>query len=151
MLKVLSEVLRLLKSGLGKSSKHLTASSDRTYPLGLLQLNAMRLADIFSNDLNFRSYITVNLRFLVCPAYLNFLIIHLRSAFGSSPNLGALEAYKSYDQDGSVHFSCSWICGLLVAVCMSYILENFLFPGPTNDMLCLHMELKGPFSEEDVA
>ncbi|GMI63840.1 Nodulin Homeobox [Hibiscus trionum] len=53
------EVLELLKSGLCKNPKHLTASSDRTYPLGLLQLNAMRLADIFSDDSNFRSYITL--------------------------------------------------------------------------------------------
>ncbi|KAE8664675.1 Laccase-12/13 [Hibiscus syriacus] len=47
-------VLHLLKSGLGKNSKHLTASSDRTYPLGPFQLNAMGLADIFSNDSNFQ-------------------------------------------------------------------------------------------------
>ncbi|XWS09643.1 hypothetical protein CRYUN_Cryun39dG0007200 [Craigia yunnanensis] len=53
------EVLELLKKGLSKDPKHLSASSDRTYPMGLLQLNAMRLADIFSDDSNFRSYITV--------------------------------------------------------------------------------------------
>ncbi|XVF70907.1 hypothetical protein PTKIN_Ptkin11bG0200200 [Pterospermum kingtungense] len=56
------EVLELLKTGLSKDldTKHLSASSDRTYPMGLLQLNAMRLADIFSDDSNFRSYITVH-------------------------------------------------------------------------------------------
>ncbi|KAK6229886.1 hypothetical protein SCA6_018837, partial [Theobroma cacao] len=54
------EVLELLKTGLSKDPKQLTASSDRTYPMGLLQLNAMRLADIFSDDSNFRSYITVH-------------------------------------------------------------------------------------------
>ncbi|XP_038996188.1 nodulin homeobox-like isoform X1 [Hibiscus syriacus] len=53
------EVLQLLKSGLSKNPKHLSVSSDRTYPMGLLQLNAMRLADIFSDDSNFRSYITL--------------------------------------------------------------------------------------------
>ncbi|XVF33860.1 hypothetical protein REPUB_Repub18cG0008300 [Reevesia pubescens] len=53
------EVLELLKTGLSKDPKHLSASSGRTYPMGLLQLNAMRLADIFSDDSNFRSYITV--------------------------------------------------------------------------------------------
>ncbi|XP_022753023.1 nodulin homeobox-like isoform X3 [Durio zibethinus] len=53
------EVLQLLKTGLSKDPKHLSASSDRTYPMGLLQLNAMRLADIFSDDSNFRSCITV--------------------------------------------------------------------------------------------
>ncbi|OMP04214.1 hypothetical protein COLO4_09853 [Corchorus olitorius] len=54
------EVLELLKMGLSKDPKHLSASSDRTYPMGLLQLNAMRLADIFSDDSNFRSYITMH-------------------------------------------------------------------------------------------
>ena len=52
------KVLELLKTGLSKDPKHLSASSDRTYPMRLLQLNAMRLADIFSDDSNFRSYIT---------------------------------------------------------------------------------------------
>ncbi|KAK8691135.1 hypothetical protein V6N13_074654 [Hibiscus sabdariffa] len=56
---VVFEILELLKSGLSKNPKHLGSSSDRTYPMGLLQLNAMRLADIFSDDSNFRSYITV--------------------------------------------------------------------------------------------
>ncbi|KAJ4727569.1 nodulin homeobox-like [Melia azedarach] len=53
------EVLDLLKNALTKDPKHLSSSSGRTYPMGLLQLNAMRLADIFSDDSNFRSYITV--------------------------------------------------------------------------------------------
>ncbi|XP_015575672.1 nodulin homeobox isoform X2 [Ricinus communis] len=52
------EVLELLKAALSKDPKHLTASSERTFPMGLLRLNAMRLADIFSDDSNFRSYIT---------------------------------------------------------------------------------------------
>ncbi|XP_022735159.1 nodulin homeobox-like isoform X4 [Durio zibethinus] len=53
------EVLELLKNGLSKDPKLLSAGPDRTYPMGLLQLNAMRLVDIFSDDSNFRSYITV--------------------------------------------------------------------------------------------
>ncbi|XVE80563.1 hypothetical protein DITRI_Ditri14bG0150200 [Diplodiscus trichospermus] len=53
------EVLELLKTGLSKDPKHLSASSDKTFPMGLLQLNAMRLADIFSDDSNFRTYITL--------------------------------------------------------------------------------------------
>ncbi|XVE50866.1 hypothetical protein DITRI_Ditri01bG0198400 [Diplodiscus trichospermus] len=54
------EVIELLKNRLSKDPKHLSASSDRTCPMGLLQLNAMRLADIFSDDSNFRSYITLH-------------------------------------------------------------------------------------------
>ena len=38
----------------------LAAFSDKTYPRGLLQLNAMRLTEILSDDSNFRSYITLN-------------------------------------------------------------------------------------------
>lgn len=51
------QILELLKTGLGRDPRHHT---DRTYPTGFLQLNAMRLADIFSDDSNFRSYITIN-------------------------------------------------------------------------------------------
>ncbi|XP_044503187.1 nodulin homeobox isoform X2 [Mangifera indica] len=53
------EVLDLLKTALIKDPKHPSSCSERTYPMGLLQLNAMRLADIFSDDSNFRSYITM--------------------------------------------------------------------------------------------
>ncbi|KAJ7980908.1 nodulin homeobox isoform X1 [Quillaja saponaria] len=51
------EVLELLKTAFGRYPTRLAASS-RGYPAGLLQLNAMRLADIFSDDSNFRSFIT---------------------------------------------------------------------------------------------
>ncbi|KAL2932860.1 Nodulin homeobox [Bienertia sinuspersici] len=39
--------------------KLLENQSGKTYPSGLLQLNALRLTDIFSDDSNFRSYITI--------------------------------------------------------------------------------------------
>ncbi|CAJ2678764.1 unnamed protein product [Trifolium pratense] len=54
---VASEVFNLLKTAFGRNPRHLT-TTDRRYPIGLLQLNAMRLADIFSDDTYFRSYIT---------------------------------------------------------------------------------------------
>ncbi|KAM3735405.1 hypothetical protein ACB098_10G086100 [Castanea mollissima] len=53
------EVFGLLKTELGRDPKHLSSCSDRCYPMGFLQLNAMRLADIFSDDSNFHSYITI--------------------------------------------------------------------------------------------
>uniref|UniRef100_A0A5B6ZTY9 Homeobox domain-containing protein n=1 Tax=Davidia involucrata TaxID=16924 RepID=A0A5B6ZTY9_DAVIN len=53
------EVLELLKTMFSRDPKELSACSDKTYPKGLLQLNALRLADIFSDDSNFRSYITI--------------------------------------------------------------------------------------------
>ncbi|GAV79057.1 hypothetical protein CFOL_v3_22522 [Cephalotus follicularis] len=55
------EVFEILKTGLGEDpQQHLSAPSIRTYPMGLLKLNALRLADILSDDSNFRSYITLN-------------------------------------------------------------------------------------------
>ncbi|KAK7272093.1 hypothetical protein RJT34_28486 [Clitoria ternatea] len=48
------EVFGLLKKAFGRDPAHLT--TDRSHPMGLVQLNAMRLADIFSDDSNFRSY-----------------------------------------------------------------------------------------------
>ncbi|CAK7348222.1 unnamed protein product [Dovyalis caffra] len=55
---VVLEILELLKAALSKDPNHPSPCSDRTFPMGLLRLNAMRLADIFSDDSNFRSYIT---------------------------------------------------------------------------------------------
>jgi hypothetical protein len=51
------QVVNLLKTAFGRNPGHLT-TTDRRYPTGILQLNAMRLADIFSDDTYFRSYIT---------------------------------------------------------------------------------------------
>ncbi|PNX60257.1 NDX1 homeobox protein, partial [Trifolium pratense] len=43
------EVFELLKKAFGRNPGHLTAGR----PMGFVQLNAMRLADIFSDDSNF--------------------------------------------------------------------------------------------------
>ncbi|KAJ0243232.1 Nodulin homeobox [Hirschfeldia incana] len=52
---IASEVLRLLKHGLSESPN----DSDSTdYPRGFMILNAMRLADVFSDDSNFRRFFT---------------------------------------------------------------------------------------------
>ncbi|XP_074268821.1 nodulin homeobox isoform X1 [Silene latifolia] len=53
------EVVELLKTTLSNESKRPENYSGKTYPMGLLQLNALRLADIFSDDSNLRSYITI--------------------------------------------------------------------------------------------
>lgn len=57
---VVMQIIDLLKCALGKDPKCLAARSDGSYPMGLAQLNAMRLADILSDDSNFRSYITIH-------------------------------------------------------------------------------------------
>ncbi|KAL1361705.1 hypothetical protein HN51_010037 [Arachis hypogaea] len=54
---IASEVFDLLKNAFGRDPRHPT-NTDRSYPMGFLQLNAMRLADILSDDSNFRSYMT---------------------------------------------------------------------------------------------
>ncbi|KAI8031312.1 hypothetical protein LOK49_LG01G03287 [Camellia lanceoleosa] len=55
---VVLEVLELLKTMFARDPRQLNACFDKNYPMGLLQLNGMRLADIFSDDSNFRFYIT---------------------------------------------------------------------------------------------
>ncbi|PIN26056.1 hypothetical protein CDL12_01192 [Handroanthus impetiginosus] len=54
------QVLELLKKMFGIDSKQSTTSSEIIYPRGQLELNAMRLADVFSDDSNFRSFIMIN-------------------------------------------------------------------------------------------
>ncbi|KAK4357315.1 hypothetical protein RND71_022925 [Anisodus tanguticus] len=54
------EVLNLLKKMFGTDFQQSVAPSDKVYPKGQLQLNAMRVADIFSDDSNFRSLITAH-------------------------------------------------------------------------------------------
>ncbi|MED6181851.1 hypothetical protein PIB30_023060 [Stylosanthes scabra] len=52
---VASEVLDLLKVAFGRDPAQHTA--DRCHPMGFVQLNAMRLVDILSDETNFRSYV----------------------------------------------------------------------------------------------
>lgn len=54
------QVLELVKTMFRGDLNGVAAFSDKTYPRGLLQLNAMRLTEILSDDSNFRSYITLN-------------------------------------------------------------------------------------------
>ncbi|XP_011079763.1 nodulin homeobox isoform X2 [Sesamum indicum] len=54
------QVLELLKKMFGIDSRPLIASPEIIYPKGQLELNAMRLADVFSDDSNFRSFIMIN-------------------------------------------------------------------------------------------
>ncbi|CAI9107975.1 OLC1v1007473C1 [Oldenlandia corymbosa var. corymbosa] len=54
------EVLNLLKTMFSGNPKQSSECSSRVYPRGQLQLNGLRLADIFSDDSNFRSCITAH-------------------------------------------------------------------------------------------
>ncbi|XP_010522671.1 PREDICTED: nodulin homeobox [Tarenaya hassleriana] len=53
---VVTKVLELLRLGFSKASKGFNGSS--VYPMGFVLLNAMRLADILTDDSNFRSFFT---------------------------------------------------------------------------------------------
>nr|WDA42952.1 nodulin homeobox [Fagopyrum tataricum] len=52
------EVIAVLKNMAGKGRIQHSSVCGNTYPTGLLQLNALRLTDVFSDDSNLRSYIT---------------------------------------------------------------------------------------------
>ncbi|KAG9457523.1 hypothetical protein H6P81_002031 [Aristolochia fimbriata] len=55
------EVLELLKAAFGAKPRQPNSALDNTNPRGLVLLNSMRLADIFSDDSNFRSFIVANI------------------------------------------------------------------------------------------
>ncbi|CAN1848316.1 Nodulin homeobox [Linum perenne] len=54
------EVLEVLRVGVCRGGRRVSACPTKSSPTGLLQLNALRLADVFSDDSNFRSYITTS-------------------------------------------------------------------------------------------
>ncbi|WOG87339.1 hypothetical protein DCAR_0206563 [Daucus carota subsp. sativus] len=55
------KVLELLKTLFSKTQNEPSTCSDKDIPKGHLQLYAMRLADVFSDDSNFRSYVTLHI------------------------------------------------------------------------------------------
>lgn len=98
------EVLDLLKSAFGRNPGYPT-TTDRRYPIGLLQINAMRVADIFSDDTCFRSYITTYftkvLTAIISVSHADFL-----SSWCSS-NLSETEEDASVEYD--LFASVGWI------------------------------------------
>ncbi|XP_051192258.1 nodulin homeobox isoform X1 [Lolium perenne] len=59
------EVLNLLKTAIGRKQKPTASSHDKSYPVGSVLINALRLVDVFSDDSNFRSsFITNTIPFL---------------------------------------------------------------------------------------
>ncbi|KAJ8748358.1 hypothetical protein K2173_002995 [Erythroxylum novogranatense] len=64
------EVLELLKTAVSKDLKYRSTCPEKNFPMGLLRLNAMRLADIFSDDSNFRSYITTHFTTVLTAIFL---------------------------------------------------------------------------------
>ncbi|OVA11424.1 hypothetical protein BVC80_9003g45 [Macleaya cordata] len=62
------EVLELLKTDFGRKTKLLNDCIGDSYPTGLVLLNSMRLTDIFSDDSNFRYFITTNITHILAEA-----------------------------------------------------------------------------------
>ncbi|XP_024032046.1 nodulin homeobox [Morus notabilis] len=109
---VASEVLDLLTTALGRDPRLLTTGSERNYPVGFLQLNAMRLADIFSDDSNFRSYITI-------------YFTRVLTAIFSLPHGDFLSSWCSSElpvkeDDGSIEYdsfaSAGWVLDVLSSI-----------------------------------
>ncbi|KAL2332099.1 hypothetical protein Fmac_019680 [Flemingia macrophylla] len=97
------EVFDLLKKAFGRDPEHLT--TDRCHPMGFVQLNAMRLADIFSDDSNFRSYMilcfTKVLTAIISLSHGDFL------SFWCSSNLPEMEEDASLEYD--IFAAVGWI------------------------------------------
>lgn len=73
----LLQVLVLMKNMVGDPNE-LSNPSEKNYPTGLLQLNALRLADILSDDSNFRSYITIHfVSFCQCYVLAHSFVVHI--------------------------------------------------------------------------
>ncbi|GAB2275101.1 hypothetical protein Dimus_009866 [Dionaea muscipula] len=106
---VVLEVVSLLKTMLTEHCKQ-PSSPMKTYPMGLLQLNALRLADIFSDDSNFRSYMTLYfsevLAAIFTLPYLEFLASWCSSNIALKEEEPALE-YEPFAAAGWILHLCS--------------------------------------------
>ncbi|XP_028052139.1 nodulin homeobox-like isoform X1 [Camellia sinensis] len=117
------EVLELLKTMFARDPKQLNACSDKNYPMGLLQLNAMRLADIFSDDSNFRFYITT-------------YFTEVLTAIFSVPHQEFLSSWCSSDlpfpeEDATVEFDSHVASGCVLDSLSSSDLLNVMSSGFT--------------------
>ncbi|XP_028096261.1 nodulin homeobox-like [Camellia sinensis] len=117
------EVLELLKTMFARDPKQLNACSDKNYPIGLLQLNAMRLTDIFSDDSNFRFYITT-------------YFTEVLTAIFSVPHQEFLSSWCSSDlpfpeEDATVEFDSHVASGCVLDSLSSSDLLNVMSSGFT--------------------
>lgn len=113
------EVFGLLKTSLVRNSRCIGSGSNRSYPMGLMQLNAMRLADILSDDSNFRSFVTIYFTEFLTAI---FLLPHgefLSSWCSSDPSL--------IEEDATLEFDPFAAAGWVLAATSSSEVQN-----PTN-------------------
>lgn len=105
------QVLELLKTMFHGDLNGHPAFSDKTYPRGLLQLNAMRLTDILSDDSNFRSYITLNFTEVLTTIFLLPHAEFLSSWCSSESRLSEEDATLDYDSLAAA----GWVLGVLTS------------------------------------
>ncbi|KAI7728869.1 hypothetical protein M8C21_029784 [Ambrosia artemisiifolia] len=103
------QVLELLRTMFRGDLNGLAAFSDKTYPRGLLQLNAMRLTDILSDDSNFRSYITLNFTEVLTTIFLQPHADFLSTWCSSESRPSEEDATLDYDSLAA----SGWVLGLL--------------------------------------
>nr|XP_043621676.1 nodulin homeobox [Erigeron canadensis] len=105
----ISQVLNLLRTMFRGDLNGLAAFSDKTYPRGLLQLNAMRLTDILSDDSNFRSYITLNFTEVLTTIFWQPHVEFLSSWCSSESRPSEEDATLDYDSLAAA----GWVLGVL--------------------------------------
>ncbi|KAF8116470.1 hypothetical protein N665_0017s0029 [Sinapis alba] len=104
---VASEVLELMRHGLSRASK---ASAPHEYPMGFVLLNAMRLADVFSDDSHFRRFFTKHFTMVLsavfCLSHGDFLSMLCSSDLSSREDDATLD-YDLFTSSGWVLSSFS--------------------------------------------
>lgn len=103
------QVLELLRTMFRGDLNGLAAFSDKNYPRGLLQLNAMRLTDILSDDSNFRSYITLNFTEVLTTIFLQPHVDFLSSWCSSESRPSEEDATLDFDTLAA----SGWVLGVL--------------------------------------
>ncbi|KAJ0778763.1 putative nodulin homeobox protein [Helianthus annuus] len=103
------QVLELLRT-MFRGDLNAALSDNTTYPRGLLQLNAMRLTDILSDDSNFRSYITLNFTEVLTTIFLQPHAEFL-SSWCSSESEEEEDATLDYDPLSA----SGWVLGVLTS------------------------------------
>ncbi|VVB07080.1 unnamed protein product [Arabis nemorensis] len=125
---IASEVLKLLRVGLSIASKG-TASPQ--YPMGFVLLNAMRLADVLTDDSNLRSFFTKHLSIVLsavfCLSHGDFLSMLCSSELSSREDDATLDydlftsagwvlsVFSSFSQSVTAQFKLSFQNNLTMA------------------------------------
>ncbi|XP_076883692.1 nodulin homeobox-like [Bidens hawaiensis] len=104
-----SQVLELLRTMFRGDLNGLVTSLDKIYPRGLLQLNAMRLTDILSDDSNFRSYITLKFTEVLTTIFLQPHADFLSSWCSSESRPSEEDATIDFDSLAA----SGWVLGVL--------------------------------------